>query len=43
MRELRRFVRGDFDGLAAATMMMLGLLLAGGAYLVERTIGGDNV
>lgn len=42
-RELGRFLRGNFDGLAAAAMMVLGLLLAGGGYVVERVIGGDSV
>jgi glycosyltransferase involved in cell wall biosynthesis len=43
VRELGRFVGGNFDGLAAATMMMLGLLMAGGGYVVERAIGRDSV
>ena len=41
-RELRRFARGDLGGLAAATMMALGLFIAGCGYVVVRVIGGTG-
>jgi glycosyltransferase involved in cell wall biosynthesis len=39
LRELRRALRGDIAGLGAATMIVLGVLLAGSGYVAVRAIG----